>query len=56
MMDTMVSSGNSFLSSWTASFFGDAVIVGSADFNSSGAYFAVDDGDFVRESGIWDED
>ena len=30
--------------------------MGSADFTSSGAYFVVDDGDFVRESGIWDED
>ena len=37
-------------------FLGDAVVVGSADFTLSGAYFAVDDGDFVRESGIWDED
>lgn len=37
-------------------FFGDAVVMVSVDFTLSGAYCAVDVGDFVRESGIWDED
>ena len=37
-------------------FLGDDAVVGSVDFTLSEAYFTVDGGDFVRESGIWDED